>query len=125
MRERPEPQLLLGDLPQTRQAVGFHDQEEHDQSAEQHGLELLAHALEQTTFFPDMVLSRFRTAGETGDVKSTSSQLADYYQMENQYAMKNLVSFIEVSISLIIMVALIFLTYLSSETATIRVDQYR
>lgn len=85
----------------------------------------LAHALEQTTFFPDMVLSRFRTAGETGDVKSTSSQLADYYQMENQYAMKNLVSFIEVAISMIIMVALIFLTYLSSETATIRVDQYR
>ena len=85
----------------------------------------LAHALEQTTFFPDMVVSRFRTAGETGDVKATSTQLADYYQMENQYSMKNLVSFIEVAISMIIMIALVFLTYLSSETATIRVDQYR
>lgn len=84
----------------------------------------LAHALEQTTFFPDMVVSRFRTAGETGDVKSTSTQLADFYQMENQYSMKNLVSFIEVSISVIIMLALVFLTYLSSETATIRVDTY-
>ncbi len=84
----------------------------------------LAHALEQTTFFPEMVVSRFRTAGETGDVKATSTQLADFYQMENQYAMKNLVSFIEVAISMVIMVALVFLTYLSSETATIRVDTY-
>lgn len=84
----------------------------------------LAHALEQTNFFPDMVVSRFRTAGETGDVKATATQLADYYQMENQYAMKNLVSFIEVAISIIIMGALVFLTYLSSETASIRVDTY-
>lgn len=84
----------------------------------------LAHALEQTTFFPEMVISRFRTAGETGDVKSTATQLADFYQMENQYSMKNLVSFIEVAISVIIMIALVFLTYLSSETATIRVDTY-
>lgn len=84
----------------------------------------LAHALEQTDFFPDMVISRFRTAGETGDVKATATQLADFYQMENQYSMKNLVSFIEVGISVIIMIALVFLTYLSSETATIRVDQY-
>ena len=51
-------------------------------------------------------------------------QVADYYQMENQYAMKNLVNIIEVAISLIIMVALVFLTYLSSETASIRIDTF-
>jgi type IV pilus assembly protein PilC len=83
-----------------------------------------ANALEQTGFFPDMVISRFKTAGETGEVKSTATQLADYYQMENQYAMKNLVNIIEVAISLIIMVALVFLTYLSSETASIRIDTF-
>ncbi len=83
-----------------------------------------ANALEQTGFFPEMVLSRFKTAGETGEVKSTATQLADYYQMENQYAMKNLVNVIEVSISVIIMVALVFLTYLSSETASIRIDTF-
>ena len=83
-----------------------------------------ANALDQTKFFPDMVVSRFRTAGETGDVKATATQLADFYQMENQYAMKNLVSFIEVMISLIIMVAMVFLTYLSSETAAIKVDPF-
>lgn len=78
----------------------------------------LAQALEQTNFFPEMVISRFRTAGETGDVKGTATQLADYYQMENQYAMKNLLSIIEVSISILIMVSMIFLTLLSSETAS-------
>jgi type IV pilus assembly protein PilC len=83
-----------------------------------------ANALEQTGFFPEMVLSRFKTAGETGEVKGTAMQVADYYQMENQYAMKNLVNIIEVAISLIIMVALVFLTYLSSETASIRIDTF-
>jgi len=34
------------------------------------------------------------------------------------------VSFIEVAISMIIMGALVFLTYLSSETASIRIDTY-
>jgi type IV pilus assembly protein PilC len=81
----------------------------------------LAKALEFTTFFPEIVISRFRTAGETGDVKATAVQVADYFEMENKYAMKNLISFIEVSISVMIMGAMIFLTYLSSETASIKV----
>src|SRR5260221_14141061 len=38
MRERPEPQLLLGDLPQPGQAVRLDDQEEDDQAAEDDGL---------------------------------------------------------------------------------------
>jgi type IV pilus assembly protein PilC len=81
----------------------------------------LAKAMEMANFFPDLLLSRFKTAAETGAVKDTAIQLADFYQMENQYAMKNLVSFIELSITLMIMGALIFLTLLSSETASLRI----
>lgn len=81
----------------------------------------LVRALEATEFFPEMFLSRFKTAGETGTVKETATQLADYYQMENQYSMKNLISLIEVGISVIIMLTMVFLTMLSSETATIKV----
>ena len=81
----------------------------------------LAKALEMANFFPDLFLSRFKTAAETGAVKDTAIQLADFYQMENQYAMKNLVSFIELSITVMIMGALIFLTLLSSETASLRI----
>jgi type IV pilus assembly protein PilC len=69
-----------------------------------------------------MVISRFRTAAETGSVKSTSTQLADYYEMENRYAMKNLVNVIEVGVSLVIMVSMVFLTLLSSETATVKIE---
>ena len=72
-----------------------------------------------------MVISRFRTAAETGSVKATSVQLADYYEMENHYAMKNLVNVIEVGVSMIIMLAMVFLTLLSSETASIKIEPNR
>jgi type IV pilus assembly protein PilC len=82
----------------------------------------LGKALEAANFFPELFVSRFKTASETGAVKDTALQLADYYQMENQYAMKNLVNFIEVAISVMIMIALIFLTLLSTETATLDIN---
>jgi hypothetical protein len=45
--------------------------------------------------------------------------------MENRYAMKNLVNIIEVGVSLVIMVSMVFLTLLSSETATIKIEPKR
>ena len=81
----------------------------------------LAKALESVNFFPEMFISRFKTAAETGAVKDTSNQLADFYQMENHYAMKNMISFIEVIISVVIMASMIFLTLLSSETASMNI----
>ncbi|HEY5615082.1 MAG TPA: type II secretion system F family protein [Bacteroidota bacterium] len=82
----------------------------------------LPKALEWTTFFPEMVLSRFKTASETGTVKDTAVQLADFYEMENRYALKNLTNVIELSISGMIMIVMVFLTYLSSESASIKID---
>lgn len=81
-----------------------------------------AKAMEMAAFFPDMVISRFKTAAETGSVKVTAIQVADYYEMENGYSMKNLVNFIEVGISMMIMLSMVFLTMLSSETATIKIE---
>src|SRR5271166_986676 len=40
MRERPEPQLLLADRPKSRQTVRLDDQEEDDQRAEDHRLQI-------------------------------------------------------------------------------------
>jgi len=82
----------------------------------------LAKALEATKFFPEMVVARFKTGSETGSVKATAVQLADYYQMENGYAMKNLTNIIEMAVTLMITLSLVFLTYLSSETAAIRIQ---
>src|SRR5215467_2356791 len=39
--ERPHPQFLLGNLPQPREASWFRDQEEHDQRADDHELDVL------------------------------------------------------------------------------------
>lgn len=83
----------------------------------------LGRALGSTDFLPEMALSRFRTAAETGSVKVTAQQLADYYETENSFAMKNLVSMIELAVTMLIMGSLVFLTLLSSETAGIDVNR--
>ncbi|MDD8017997.1 MAG: type II secretion system F family protein [Bacteroidota bacterium] len=82
----------------------------------------LSRALDAAKFFPDIFISRFNTASETGTVKDTSIQVADYFQLENQFSMKNLLSFIEITITVVIMVALIFLTLLSTETASLDIQ---
>jgi type IV pilus assembly protein PilC len=81
----------------------------------------LGKAMQETGFFPDIVISRFKTGSETGNVKATAIQVADYYQMGNGYAMKNLANVIEMSITVMITLALVFLTYLSSETAAVKI----
>src|SRR5215471_18313588 len=45
VRERPETQLLFADLPQPREPVRFHRQEEDDQGAERHELQVRGEAL--------------------------------------------------------------------------------
>jgi type IV pilus assembly protein PilC len=80
----------------------------------------LGKAMQETGFFPEMVISRFKTGAETGNVKATALQVADYYQMENGYAMKNLANVIEMSVTVMITLSLVFLTYLSSETASVK-----
>jgi len=81
----------------------------------------LGKALQETGFFTEMVISRFKTGAETGNVKETALQVADYYQMENGYAMKNLANVIEMSVTVMITLSLVFLTYLSSETASVKI----
>lgn len=82
----------------------------------------LGRALDAANFFPDIFISRFQTATETGAVKDTAIQVADYYQLENHFAMKNLMSFIEIMITVVIMAALVFLTILSTETASLNME---
>ncbi|MDP1678465.1 MAG: type II secretion system F family protein [Bacteroidota bacterium] len=82
----------------------------------------LGKALNAAEFFPDVFVSRFSTATETGAVKDTALQVADFYQLENQFSMKNLMSVIEISITIVIMAALVFLTLLSTETASLNIQ---
>ncbi|HWP81908.1 MAG TPA: type II secretion system F family protein [Bacteroidota bacterium] len=80
----------------------------------------LVEAFEATGVFTKTALSRFNSGAETGTVKNTALQLAEYYEKETGYRLKNVIEVIQVVVSMIIMVVLMALTVVSSETATVR-----
>lgn len=80
----------------------------------------ITEAFEATGVFTKTALSRFHSGAETGTVKTTALQLAEYYEKETSYRMRNAIDMIQLVISMIIMVVLTGLTLVSSETATIK-----
>ena len=80
----------------------------------------LTEAFEATGVFTKTAISRFASGAETGTVKATALQLADYYEKETSYRMKNVIEVIQLSVSLVMMVVLTALTLVSSETALVK-----
>ena len=80
----------------------------------------LVEALESTEVFTPAAISRFRSGQEAGSLRTTAFQLANYYERETTYRMKNVVELTNVCVSLLIMVVMMGLTFVSSETAMIR-----
>lgn len=77
-------------------------------------------AFEASGVFTDTALSRFHSGEETGTIKNTALQIANYYEAETVYRLKNVIELIQVFIAMIIMVVMILLTLVSAETATVR-----
>jgi type IV pilus assembly protein PilC len=77
-------------------------------------------AFEATGVFTETALSRLHSGEETGTIKNTSLQLANYYESETVYKLKNFIEVVQVVIAMIIMVVMIALTLVSAETATVR-----
>ena len=77
-------------------------------------------AFEAADIFTDTALSRFHSGEESGTIKNTAMQLANYYESETVFRLKNLIEIIQVIIAMIIMVIMIALTLVSAETATVR-----
>jgi len=77
-------------------------------------------AFEACGVFTETALSRFHSGEETGTIKNTALQLANYYETETVYKLKNLIELIQVAIAMFIMVVMILLTLVSAETATVR-----
>jgi len=77
-------------------------------------------AFEASGVFTDTALSRLHSGEETGTIKNTSLQIANYYEAETVYRLKNVIELIQVFIAMIIMVVMILLTLISAETATVR-----
>jgi type IV pilus assembly protein PilC len=80
----------------------------------------IVEAFEATGVFTKTALARFHSGAETGTVKNTALQLAEYYEKETTYKMRNAIDYIQLMISMVIMVVLTALTIVSSETATIK-----
>ena len=76
-------------------------------------------AFEASGVFTETALSRLHSGEETGTIKNTSLQIANYYESETVYRLKNLIELIQVAIAMVIMIIMILLTLVSAETATI------
>ena len=79
----------------------------------------LVESLERSEVFTPTAISRFHSGQESGSLRTTAQQLANYYERETSYKLKNVVELINILISLLIMVVMTGLTLVSSETATV------
>ena len=77
-------------------------------------------AFEASGVFTETAISRIHSGEESGTIKNTALQLANYYESETVYRLKNLIEIIQVVIAMIIMIIMIALTLVSAETATVR-----
>lgn len=84
----------------------------------------LVEAFAAAGVFTPAALSRFHTGAETGTVKKSAIQIANYYEKETVYKLKNVVDFIQLIVAMLIMIVLTALTIVSSETATIKPKSY-
>ncbi|MFA3784212.1 type II secretion system F family protein [Melioribacteraceae bacterium 4301-Me] len=79
----------------------------------------ITEAFEACGVFTETAISRFHSGEETGTIKNTALQLANYYESETVFRLKNIIELVQVMIAMIIMVVMIALTLISAETATI------
>ncbi|MTI86704.1 MAG: type II secretion system F family protein [Balneolaceae bacterium] len=80
----------------------------------------LIESIEATGVFTRTAISRFRLGAESGSLRKNAKQLAEYYEIQTTYKMQSVIDMINLFINLFIMVALIAITVVSSETAIIK-----
>ena len=80
----------------------------------------LTQSLEASAVFTKTAVSRFRSGSETGTVKATALQIANYYEKETVYRLKNTIEYIQLIIALVITIIITGLTLISAETAIIK-----
>lgn len=80
----------------------------------------LIESIQETGVFTPTALSRFRLGAESGALKENAKQLADYYETLTTYKLQSVIEIINLFINLFIMVTLVVITIISSETAIIK-----
>ena len=80
----------------------------------------LVKSMEASGVFTHMALARFRSGAETGNVRTSALQMADYYEKETELKLKSAVEGIQTAVAIVITIAICFLTIISSEIALIQ-----
>jgi len=77
-------------------------------------------SLEKTGVFTPNALSRLRSGAESGALKTAALQLANYYETETTYRMRNVIDLINILIAMFVFAVTMFLSLVSSESAFIK-----
>ena len=80
----------------------------------------LVESMDASGVFTTMALARYRSGAETGNVRDSARQMADYYEKETTLKLEVTLQSIQTVVSLFIGLMVAFLTVLSAETALIR-----
>jgi type IV pilus assembly protein PilC len=80
----------------------------------------LHESLEAAQVFTRTALSRYHAGSETGMVKETALQLANFYERETTYRLKSVVDWMQLWVALIIMIVMTAITIVSSEVSIIK-----
>jgi len=71
--------------------------------------------LEKTGVFPANAIHRFRSGEESGTLRKSALQLADYYEKETTHKMSRVVDFVNLGVSILVTILILILTIISSE----------
>ncbi|MAT38266.1 MAG: type II secretion system protein [Ectothiorhodospiraceae bacterium] len=82
-----------------------------------HGLH---ESMEASGVFTKTALSRFHAGAETGTVRETALQLANYYERETVYKLKSIIDFVQLWVAMLIMIVMTAITIVSSETSVVK-----
>jgi type IV pilus assembly protein PilC len=82
----------------------------------------LTDSLVLTGVFPVNAINRLRAGEETGTIKESARQLADYYEREVSYKMTGVVDWIQLNIAIVVTILIIVITLISSELGFVSPD---
>ncbi|MFB6286675.1 MAG: type II secretion system F family protein [Candidatus Bipolaricaulia bacterium] len=83
----------------------------------------LVRALKASGVFTSMAITRFKSGAETGSVRESARQMANYYEQETELSLDAAVEGIQTGVSIVIAIGVLFLTILSAEMAMISPSQ--
>lgn len=71
--------------------------------------------LEKTGVFPANAINRFRSGEESGTLRESALQLANYYEKETTHKLARIVDYVSLSTSIAVTILILVLTVISSE----------